>query len=122
IGFPWENKGHIMKTRRLIYKADPDFIEVKMALPYYGTPLYETCREDNLLAKNVLGSDFFHSSMTGTRYLTIKEVEALRRRILLGFYLRPRYILRKLEECAKQPSVFLNYVKYGIRLITNLFR
>ena len=122
IGFPWENKGHIMKTKKLIYKADPDFIEVKMALPYYGTPLYETCKEDDLLAKNVLGSDFFHSSMTGTRYLTIKEVESLRRRILLGFYLRPKYILRKMGECVEKPSVFLNYCKYGVRLIVNLFR
>lgn len=122
IGFPWENKGHIMKTKKLIYKADPDFIEVKMALPYYGTPLYDTCKEDNLLAKNVLGSDFFHSSMTGTRYLTIKEVETLRRKILLGFYLRPKYIMRKMGECAKQPSIFLNYCKYGVRLIVNLFK
>ena len=111
-----------MKTKKLIYKADPDFIEVKMALPYYGTPLYETCKEDDLLAKNVLGSDFFHSSMTGTRYLTIKEVESLRRRILLGFYLRPKYILRKMGECVEKPSVFLNYCKYGVRLIVNLFR
>lgn len=122
VGFPWENKGHIMKTRRLIYEANPDFIEVKMALPYYGTPLYETCREDGLLAKNVLGSDFFHSSMTGTRYLTIKEVEKLRRRILLGFYMRPGYIAGKMGECVREPSVFMNYCKYGVRLIVNLFR
>ena len=82
--------------------------------------LYDLC--ENLLAENVLGSDFFHSSMTGTRYLTIKEVESLRRRILLGFYLRPKYILRKMGECVEKPSVFLNYCKYGVRLIVNLFR
>ena len=122
IGFPWENKGHIMQTKRLIHKADPDFVEVKMALPYYGTPLYETCKEENLLAKNVLGSDFFHSSMTGTKYLTIEEVEKLRRKIILGFYLRPKYIAHKMGECVKQPSVFLNYCKYGVRLVVNLFK
>lgn len=122
IGFPWENKGHIMQTKKLIYKADPDFIEVKMALPYYGTPLYDTCKEEGLLAKNVLGSDFFHSSMNGTKYLTIEEVEKLRRKIILGFYLRPKYIFHKMSECAKQPSVFLNYCKYGIRLVVNLFK
>ncbi|MBQ8955390.1 MAG: radical SAM protein [Lachnospiraceae bacterium] len=122
IGFPWETKGHIMKTKKLIYQTDPDFIEVKMALPFYGTPLYETCKEENLLAKNVLGSDFFHSSMTGTKYLTIEEVEKIRRKILLGFYLRPKYILRKMGDCVKQPSIFLNYCKYGVRLVVNLFK
>ena len=122
IGFPWENKGHIMKTRKLIYEADPDFIEVKMALPYYGTPLYETCKEEGLLAKNVLGSDFFHSSMSGTKYLTIEEVESLRRKILLGFYMRPKYITHKMGECVKQPSVFANYCRYGVRLVVNLFK
>ncbi len=122
IGFPWEHKGHIMKTKKLIYEADPDFIEVKMALPYYGTSLYETCKEEGLLAKNVLGSDFFHSSMSGTKYLTIEEVESLRRKILLGFYMRPKYITHKMGECVKQPSVFANYCKYGVRLVVNLFK
>lgn len=122
IGFPWETKAHIMETKKLIHKADPDFIEITVALPFYGTPLYETCKEENLLAENVLGSDFFHSSMTGTKYLTIDEVMKLRRKILLGFYLRPKYILRKMGECIKQPSVFLNYCKYGIKLVVNLFK
>ncbi len=122
IGFPWETKEHILQTKKLIYEADPDFIEVKMALPFYGTPLYETAKQEGLLAKNVLGSDFFHSSMTGTKYLSIEEVMKLRRSILLGFYLRPRYILRKMGECVKHPSIFINYCKYGIRLVTNLVK
>lgn len=122
IGFPWENREHIMETKRLIHKADPDFIEITIALPYYGTPLYETCKEENLLADNVLGSDFFHSSMTGTKYLTMDEVMKLRRNILLGFYLRPKYIFRKMGECITHPSVFLNYCKYGIKLVVNLFK
>lgn len=122
IGFPWEKKKHIMMTKKLIHIADPDFIEITIALPYYGTPLYETCKKERLLADNVLGSDFFHSSMTGTKYLSMKEVEKLRRNILLGFYLRPVYIMRKMKECVKHPSVFLNYVRYGIKLVVNLFK
>lgn len=122
IGFPWENKQHIMETKKLIHELDPDFIEITIALPFYGTPLYETCKEENLLAKNVLGSDFFHSSMTGTKYLTTKQLMSLRKKILLGFYLRPKYILKKMKECVKHPSVFLNYAKYGIKLVVNLLR
>ena len=122
IGFPWETKKHILETKKLIMKTNPDFIEITVALPFYGTPLYDTCREKNLLAENVLGSDFFHSSMNGTEHLTIEEVMKLRRSILLGFYLRPSYIFKKFAECITKPSVFFNYVKYGIKLIVNLFR
>lgn len=122
IGFPWETKAHILQTEKIIHKIDPDFIEITVALPFYGTPLYETCKEENLLAENVLGSDFFHSSMTGTKYLSMDEVMKLRRKILLGFYLRPKYILKKMGECVTQPMVFLNYCKYGIKLVVNLFK
>ncbi|MCR5405147.1 MAG: B12-binding domain-containing radical SAM protein [Lachnospiraceae bacterium] len=122
IGFPWENKEHILKTKKLIMMADPDFIEVTMALPFYGTPLYDTCKENDLLAESVLGSDFFHSSMKGTMYLSMDEVMKLRRNILLSFYLRPKYILKKMGECITKPGVFINYCKYGIKLVVNLFK
>ncbi len=122
IGFPWETREHILETKRLIMKADPDFIEVTIALPFYGTPLYDTCKENNLLAESVLGSDFFHSSMSGTMHLTLDELMKLRRNILLSFYLRPRYILKKMGECVTHPGVFINYCRYGIKLVVNLFR
>ncbi|MBR6452926.1 MAG: radical SAM protein, partial [Lachnospiraceae bacterium] len=86
IGFPWENREHILATKKLILKSDPDFIEVKMALPFYGTPLYDAAKEFGLLADSPLGSDFFHSALSGTTYLSQKEVEKLRKNILLSFY------------------------------------
>jgi radical SAM superfamily enzyme YgiQ (UPF0313 family) len=122
IGFPWETREDILMTKKLVMETDPDFIEVTIALPFYGTPMYQTCKENNLLEKSVLGSDFFHSSTKGTMHLSIDEVMKLRRNILLGFYLRPKYIFRKMEECVKQPSIFVQYVKYGLKLVINLFK
>ena len=122
IGFPWETKEDILLTKKLVLETDPDFIEVTIALPFYGTPMYETCKKEGLLAKSVLGSDFFHSSTKGTMHLTIDEVMKLRKDILLSFYLRPQYILRKMKECITQPSVFVQYVKYGLKLVVNLFK
>lgn len=120
IGFPWENREHILATKKMIMKQKPDFIEVKMALPFYGTPLYDAASEFGLLAESPLGSDFFHSAMKGTKYLSQEEVEKLRRNILLSFYLRPSYIFKKMGECVKHPSIFINYVKYGFKLIFSL--
>ena len=65
-------------------ETDPDFIEVTIALPFYGTPMYETCKQENLLEKSVLGSDFFHSSTKGTMYLSLDEVMKLRKNIWSG--------------------------------------
>ncbi|MBU9724572.1 B12-binding domain-containing radical SAM protein [Lachnospiraceae bacterium ASD4241] len=122
IGFPWETKEHIMETKKLIFQMKPDFIEITLALPFYGTPLYNMCKEDNLLAQSVLGSDFFHSSMKGTKYLSMEELLKLRRNILLQYYLRPSYIFKKMGECITHPKIFLNYCKYGIKLVVNLFK
>lgn len=122
IGFPWETKEHILKTKELIMKADPDFIEITMALPFYGTELYEVCKENDLLAESPLGSDFFHSATKGTMHLSVDEVMKLRKNILLSFYLRPKYIFKKMGECVTKPSVFLNYCRYGIKLVVNLFK
>ncbi len=122
IGFPWETREQILETKKLIFAADPDFLEVKMALPFYGTPMYDACKEHNLLADSPLGSDFFHSAMKGTMHLSQAEVEKLRKQILLGFYLRPTYILKKMKECVKHPGIFLNYAKYGIKLVVNLLK
>lgn len=122
IGFPWETREDILMTKKLIHQTDPDFIEVTIALPFYGTPMYQVCKDNDLLAESVLGSDFFHSSAKGTMHLSIDEVMKLRKNILLGFYLRPKYILRKMGECVTQPGVFVQYVKYGIKLVVNLFK
>ncbi|MCR5222881.1 MAG: B12-binding domain-containing radical SAM protein [Lachnospiraceae bacterium] len=122
IGFPWENKEHILATKKLILQSDPDFIEVKMALPFYGTPLYDAAKEFGLLAESPLGSDFFHSAMSGTKYLTQAQVEKLRRNILLSFYLRPKYVFRRLGESIKTPRVFGNYIKYGFKMLGNILR
>ena len=122
IGFPWENKEHILATKKLILASDPDFIEVKMALPFYGTELYAAAKEFGLLAESPLGSDFFHSAMSGTKYLSQDEVEKLRRNILLSFYLRPKYVLRKLGESIRTPRVFGNYIRYGFKMLGNILR
>ena len=122
IGFPWENREHILATKKMIMQQKPDFIEVKMALPFYGTELYNAAKEFDLLAESPLGSDFFHSALKGTKYLSQDEVEKLRKKILLGFYLRPGYILGKMGECVKHPSVFGNYVKYGFKMLGSFLK
>lgn len=43
IGFPWETMQHLKATEKAVFKLNCDFIEIHVALPYYGTKLYELC-------------------------------------------------------------------------------
>lgn len=122
IGLPWETWDDLAATKALIFEQDADFIEVHIALPYYGTLLYDMCKENGLLEDNVYGSDYFHSATKGTNTISMNELIKFRKKIMLQFYLRPVYIFRKIKYCITQPYVFGNYIKYGFRLIFNLFR
>lgn len=122
IGFPWETRKDIAKTRRHIFELNPDFMEIHVALPYYGTQLYQECKEENTLEENVWGSDYFHSSTSGTKYVSMSELTAIRKRVMLQYYIRPSYIIKKVSYSIKRPIVFRNYAKYGLRMIKNLLR
>ena len=39
-----------------------------------------------------------------------------------GFYLRPKYIIRRMGDCIQDPGIFVQYVKYGFKLVINLFK
>ena len=121
IGFPWETAEHLETTRAHIFATAPDFLEIHIALPYFGTQLYRDCEAANTLTDGVLGSNYFDSGITGTATLTIDELKNFRDSTMRSFYLRPTYVMKKLGACVKSPRLFKNYVKYGWRLVKNLF-
>ena len=117
IGFPWETKALIEETQRLIHAIDPDFIELHVAMPYYGTALYDECEKAGVLQGDGFGHDYYAPNTKGTATLSGAEVDALKKEILLRFYLRPSYILKKTLGAVKQPKILLSYVRYGCRLV-----
>lgn len=122
IGFPWETEEDIDLTRKHIFELNPDFIEIHVALPYYGTRLYEECARENLLEKGSWGSDYFHSSTKGTKHVAMDRLTALRKEIMLQYYLRPSYLLKKAAYGITRPVILGNYARYGMRLLGNLLR
>lgn len=119
VGLPWEGREHLKATRDLIFELDNDFLELHIAIPYYGTRLHEIAREAGLVPETVLGRDYFNSPSVGTVSLSMAEIEDFRRKTLLAFHLRPSYIARKLVQAGGSPRVLANYARYGLRLIRN---
>ena len=124
LGFPWESMEDVKQTVDIIFEINPDFIEVAIAMPYYGTELFEKCRELGLIDEVSFGHDYYLSPNTiGTKYVDIKTLKKIRKRILLKFYLRPTYICRKIFGAIKHPRVVLSYIHYGFRLLKiNVFQ
>lgn len=120
IGFPWENKDDLNKTKDLMFGIDADFIELHIATPFYGTKLYELAKSEGLIEENVLGKDYFNAPATGTKYLSIEEIQNFRNKTLLQYHLRFSYIFKKLLSAINKPKVILNYFRYGIRMLKNI--
>lgn len=120
IGFPWEKADDIDATEKLIFQIDPDFIELHIAMPYYGTELYELCKKKGLLAAGSFGGDPYNPTIAGTEELTIESIQQIRDKILRKFYLRPSYLFRRGLDAIKNPVIFKNYCRYGIRMLKNM--
>lgn len=122
VGFPWETEQDIINTLKFIFKVDPDFIEVHIAMPYFGTELYSQCEEYNTIKCEAWGNDYFSPNTIGTQTVSMEEIQNLRKKYLLKFYLRPKYLFKKSIACLSKPIILKNYIKYGFKLLKIIFR
>lgn len=120
IGFPWETKEHLNKTKELIFKLNTDFIELSIATPFKGSELYNMVLSSSNHNDLILGKDSFKNVTMGTNYLSREELETFRKNIILKYHLRLSYILKKIFNKDLTFALFLNYVKYGLRLLKNV--
>ncbi len=121
IGFPWETKKHLKDTENLIFKLDTDFMEISVATPFKGSELYRMVFSDIDNGKNVLGKDSFKYTTIGTKYISHHELESFRKKVILKYHLRPSFIFKKIFNKNLTPALFFNYVKFGLRMIKNVF-
>ena len=122
IGFPWETRQDIIKTLEFMFEVSPDFIEVHIAMPYYGTELYSQCEQYGTINTVAWGKDYFSPNTIGTQSVSIEEVIKLKNKYLIKFYLRPKYIIKKIIGCISKPIIFVNYMKHGFKLISGVFK
>lgn len=122
VGLPWENQSNLDETKEMIYKINADFIEIHLAIPYYGTELYNIAKTEGLIDETVLGKDYFNSPTVGTKFLSINDVTKFKKNLLLQYHLRPSYIFTKLIDGIKNPRIFYNYLKFGMRLLSENIR
>jgi len=102
LGYPGETKEAIEKTIQFSQELELDTVGFFIATPYPGTELFRLAMEKNYIKKPIKWKTFAPLS-SGTPPMDIpnitkEELLALKKKAYQSFYLRPRYIFKKLSE------------------------
>ena len=101
VGLPEETEDSLRRTLDLAIELDMDFMSINMAVPRFGTPFRAQALalglcEPGDLVMDQGGADAFLPTRTLDRGTMLR----LKKRMVRRFYLRPRYLWRRLRETA----------------------
>jgi radical SAM superfamily enzyme YgiQ (UPF0313 family) len=116
IGFPWETKSDIFKTINFAVKTDCDYAEFHLATAFKGTELYNMLpnKTDNI------GRNYFSNPTEIHPEFSITQIIEFRKIAVKLFYLRPRYIIKKLLKI-NNFYLFKTYLSYGLKTLKSVF-
>ena len=103
IGFPWETREMIEQTIDFAIKLNGDITQFILALPLYGTELYEVAEKNNQLVKS---GSFLHDYRVRNQFLSDEELDRLYRKAMRKFYLRPRFIFKTMKTLSSPATLF----------------
>lgn len=107
-GLPGETRKTAEETITLLKKLDLDYIQAYCAVPWPGTKLYDIAKEKNWITRTDWSYFEQNNSVMRTQELSPPEIEALRRKALKSFYLRPKLIYKTLKKI-KSPQELKNF-------------
>ena len=101
VGLPGENWDTVKQTLQLALELEPDYCQFVITSPYPGTNLYNYVKKKGYLVKdyNFSGYDAYGLSeepVLRTDELSNVDLIKARKYIHRNFYLRPKYILKRL--------------------------
>ncbi len=98
IGLPGETHETARATIKLLKELNPDYAVVSVATPYPGTRFFQEVVEKELLVEEDWDKFTLMEPVAATTELSPEEIKRYQRRAMLEFYLRPRYLLRRIKE------------------------
>lgn len=122
IGFPWEDISYIKATEELIWKTRPDFLELHLAVPFYGTELYQQASTAGCLKEMPLGCDYFKEVPFCSQFFTAEQLRRLRKKIIAKYIYSFPYLFQRLREVLLNPGKFSHYFKHAIKLLKQNFQ
>ena len=116
IGLPEETEQSLERTLALAFELELDFMSLNMAVPRFGTPFRAQLLELGLAdADDLVMDQGGESAFLPTHTLDRAAMEALKRRMVRRFYLRPSYLWRRLTR-AKNLHELSSQAREGLAL------
>jgi len=116
IGAPFEDKAKIEKTIRFASSLPLDFVEFYILEYRVGSHLWDEAVEKGLIDKNQYFVKACKENNLGL--LSINELNELRKKAYIRFYLRPSYLLREAVKLARSGNV--DFIKAAMSMTHKL--
>ncbi|MBU4360267.1 B12-binding domain-containing radical SAM protein [Patescibacteria group bacterium] len=101
LGCPFETKETLNKTIDFACELDTDYVSFGFATPFPGTEMRELADEHGwMLGKDLTHTTYTDLTMNATN-LSNEELKAVSKKAFMRFYLRPKYILKRLTKLNK---------------------
>ena len=121
LGLPEETKQSMQKTLKLITSIPLDFVSLNVAVPRRGTDLRKEAITLGLINENF---DIMDQSGTeiamSTKTLSKQDILNFRRKMVIKFYFRLKYIVNKLKKI-KNLKDLIKKINQALFLIKNTF-
>ncbi len=119
-GLPWETEQSLEKTLRFALALEGDFVEFHQAYPFPGTDYYKLALENNLFERNELAGTNVFCSPARSFELDRETLHKFRKKAMRKFYLRKKYISKKLKDIDSLKK-FKNYFRKAINVFCGLW-
>lgn len=91
LNIPGETEDDIRRTKDLVHRVAPDYLQVSFLTPYPGTPLRKMALSRGWITTEDWSLySFLNDTVLAHDSMSLTEVRRWYRRIVRGFYLRPR--------------------------------
>ena len=113
IGNPGETLDDIKATMKFLIDSKTDYGSVCILVPYPGTELWKQCERDGKIPEHPDFSKFHYlkAPIQVSEHLLPAELEKIKRKMLIRFYLQPRQIPAILMKLARNPRSMFSKIR-----------
>ena len=114
LGLPGETSTTIRQTMEFAKEVDPYSLQVSLAAPYPGTELYQQATDNGWFAPTTLVQNSgIQSAALSYENLSAKEIFESVDRFYRDYYLRPKPILRIMNDMVRDRREFVRRIREG---------
>lgn len=122
LGLPEEDEESIKKTLNLMKDLDCDYISINVAVPRKNTELRKKAIDENLITSTVEFMDQSGQTVAmPSKSLSKEKLQYYKRKALIGFYLRPSYLIKRLLLIRSFTQLKIHILE-AINMFTNAFK